>query len=122
MALVRQAVRDLRLAIDWFVTQSDIDPSRVMVAGNSLNGYVALLTYLMDSKIAFGFFTLTPADFAREFWSYERFKPYKDHLERQGIFEEDFRRGIEPIALFQQPFLNRQGRATVKSSAHRTML
>jgi len=62
--LREDSVKDIGALLDWIATQPDLDPTRVMVAGGSYGGYMALATMTFyNDRLACGWDTVGISNF-----------------------------------------------------------
>ena len=62
---VTQAIKDIRLAVDWLVARPEVDRDRIGITGISLGGIVASLAASVEPRFASGCFVLAGADFPK---------------------------------------------------------
>jgi hypothetical protein len=95
-----QSVMDVRRTIDFLMTKSEFDSTRIGITGTSLGALVTALVFAVDSRIQSATFILGGADFAEIMWSSSRVVLQRDALRRRGYTEEKLRdalKDVEPL-------------------------
>jgi dienelactone hydrolase len=94
---MRQAVSDVRRALDFLASRPEISMSRVGIAGTSLGAVVAATAYAVDARITHGAFVVGGIDLAGIIWKSSRLTLIRDALRRKGITEDDLRAELSSV-------------------------
>jgi dienelactone hydrolase len=105
---VRQAVIDVRVAVDWLQARPEVDPHRIGCVGISLGGILAHLVMGIDTRFVAGVAILGGGQVADLMWTSVIMARVRAELERNGLTISELRRRlrvIEPItyAGFNRP-------------------
>jgi dienelactone hydrolase len=92
-----QSVQDVRRVLDWVVTQSWADHSRIGVSGISLGAIVASISYSVDERIKQGAFLFGGADLAFILWNSSVTIRTRMEFRQQGYTEEKLRNEIASV-------------------------
>jgi cephalosporin-C deacetylase-like acetyl esterase len=77
MTSMSQGVCDVRRGVCWLASRSNIEPSRLGVAGISLGGIVSSLAVAVDPAIREGVFLLAGGDLSRILWGMPETAPFR---------------------------------------------
>lgn len=104
---VRQAVLDVRRAVDWLGRQDHIDPQRIGILGISLGAFISNLALAVDERIVAGVSVLGGGDLAHGVWHSPLALWQRWQLRKRGLNEEklaDLLRPYDPLT-FAHPGL-----------------
>jgi poly(3-hydroxybutyrate) depolymerase len=97
MTSMRQGVCDVRRGICWLASRSDVDPTRLGVAGISLGGIVSSIVVAVDPAVRDGVFLLAGGDVSRILWRMPETVKFRESWQASG-------RTIEDLKVLTQPF------------------
>lgn len=98
--VVTQAVWDVRRLIDWIEEQSELDASRIAVAGTSVGAVIGSLVYSVDERVGSAALLLPGGDLAHQIWTSSVLVPIRLEFRRQGYTLERLREelaSVEPL-------------------------
>jgi dienelactone hydrolase len=114
----RQAIVDLRCAVDWLQTRAEIDPERLGVTGVSLGGILALLLSQVDTRIRAAVPILGSGEFADIFSRSPITMPEYRRARRSGWTPERLREAFRPIDPVSYAGCNPGCRVVMINAAH----
>lgn len=94
---IRQAVTDLRSAVNWAESDARVDQDRIGVVGTSLGAIVASLGIAVEPRVKFAALILGGADMAHILWHSSLTISVREALRKQGFVEAGLRREIADI-------------------------
>lgn len=100
-----QSVWDLRRAVDFIGTKSELDPNAIGLTGTSLGAIVSSLGFAVEPRFKCGAFMLGGADLAAIMWNSSRVGVQREQLRAQGFTEEIMReqlRDVEPLTYLRK--------------------
>jgi dipeptidyl aminopeptidase/acylaminoacyl peptidase len=97
MISMRQGVCDVRRGLCWLAARSNIDKSRVGVAGISLGGIVASVAVAVDPAAREGVFLLAGGDVSRIIWGMPETAKFRQSWEQSGRTVRDLKALTDPF-------------------------
>ncbi len=78
----RQAVLDIKRAVDWLEKQDCVDRDKIGICGVSLGGIVGSIAYSHEERFSSGVFLAGSANLAKTIWNsnHPMFRKWKTHL------------------------------------------
>lgn len=97
VAMMAQAVLDVRRTVDWVQSRPEFQPDAVGLAGASLGAIVAATAVGVEPRITKAAFLLGGADLGGILWHSSRVVRQRESLRRGGWTEERLREALAPI-------------------------
>lgn len=97
IAVMNQAIQDIRRTVDWVETRPEFDAKRVGIMGTSLGGIVGSLAFAVEPRFAAYTSVLGGAGIADIFWKSSRLVREREQLRRKGVTRESLTELLKPI-------------------------
>jgi dienelactone hydrolase len=97
MTSMRQGVCDVRRGLCWLAGRSNVDRSRLGVAGISLGGIVASIAVAVDPAAREGVFLLAGGDLSRILWGMPETAKFRQAWEQSGRTISDLKALTDPF-------------------------
>lgn len=101
VATLRQAVLDIRRAVDWIETRTEFNSKKIGLAGTSLGAVVSATVYGVEPRIGPATFVVGGVDIAHILWNSSRVVSARERLRRLGYTETKLREAlvsVEPMS------------------------
>jgi dienelactone hydrolase len=104
---VRQAMIDMRVAVDWLQARPEVDPHRIGIVGVSLGGILAHLAMGIEKRFIAGVSVLGGGEVADLMWTSPIMALVRRDLEAKGVTLSELRRRLRVIEPMTYAGLNR---------------
>lgn len=97
VAVMTQAIQDLRRTVDWIETRDEFDSKRVGIMGTSLGGIVGALAFAAEPRFVAYTSVLGGAGISDIFWASSRLVREREQLRRKGVTRASLTEFLKPI-------------------------
>lgn len=97
VAVMTQAIQDLRRTVDWIETRDEFDSHRIGIMGTSLGGIVGALAFAVETRFVAYTSVLGGAGISDIFWASSRLVREREQLRRKGVTRASLTEFLKPI-------------------------